>query len=204
MTAATTTPVRRVPPGPVTFVVGLISVAVGVSLCIRADLGVAPYDALTTGVAALTGLPMGVAAMITPVAFVAVAVVMGSRPRGGTLVTILVIGPVLGLVLELLPVSDAMTVRLGYWLLGFVVLIVGVTAVIVADLGPGPAELLMLAIHHRGHRLDHSRTVVEVVSVAFGWVMGGQVGAGTLAFAVLIGPVLRRTLDLSGFKTVSG
>jgi uncharacterized membrane protein YczE len=42
------------------------------------------------------------------------------------------------------------------------------------------------------------RTAIELVSVAAGWAMGGQVGAGTVAFALLIGPALRRLLTAFG------
>lgn len=183
-----------------TFLVGLVLVANGVALCISADLGVAPYDVLVTGVAASTGLAIGVAAMVLPLAFMLLAMAIGARPGLGTIVAIVVIGPVLGVVLDLLPVHDAMSARLGYWVLGFIVIITGVTAVVVADVGPAPPELLMLAIHDRGHRLDHARTVIEVASVGVGWAIGGQIGAGTLAFAILIGPALQRTLALSGFE----
>lgn len=191
---------RRVPTGPVTYLVGLVMLAHGVALCIRARLGVAPYDALTTGLAASTGWRIGAAAMVVPVVFIALSVVIGTRPGVGTVLAVFVVGPVLGLALAWLPVPDLMALRLGYWLLGFVILTMGVTALIVADVGPGPAELLMLALHDRGFRLDHSRTVIEVVAVAVAWFMGGEIGAGTLVFAVLLGPALRRTLAYAGFE----
>jgi uncharacterized membrane protein YczE len=59
----------------------------------------------------------------------------------------------------------------------------------------------MLAIHERGHALAPVRTGIELTSVGVGWAMGGQVGAGTLLFAVLIGPALRRTLEGLGYDT---
>jgi uncharacterized membrane protein YczE len=40
------------------------------------------------------------------------------------------------------------------------------------------------------------RTGIEVTVLAIGWVLGGQVGIGTLAFALLIGPMVNVTLPL--------
>ena len=65
---------------------------------------------------------------------------------------------------------------------------------IVPDLGAGPAEVLMLAVAGKGVRLAVARTAIEALLVLVGWAMHGQVGVGTVVFAVLIGPALRRTL----------
>ena len=79
------------------------------------------------------------------------------------------------------------------------VIAVGITAVVISEIGSGPAELVMLAIHDRGHPLAPVRTGIELACVALGWAMGGQVGVGTVVFAVLIGPTLTRTLAVAGF-----
>jgi uncharacterized membrane protein YczE len=190
----------RVPSGMATLLVGLVLVAVGVGFSIRAELGVAPFDVLTTGLASSVDLEIGVAAMIVPLVFVALAVAIGGRPGPGTVVAVLLVGPILGLVLRVLPDLDALAPRLGLFVIGFFVLSAGITAVVVADVGPGPAELLMLAVHDRGVAISPARTGIEVVSVAVGWVLGGQVGVGTVLVALLIGPVLQRFLTWVGFE----
>lgn len=197
-------PIASTPDDPVvrrvgTLAAGLVLVAVGVALTIRADLGVAPYDVLTTGVVALTGMDIGIAAVLVPLAFVVVGLLLGARPGTGTLIAVLVVGPVLGVVLDALPVQEAIGPRLGYFLAGFVTLTAGITLVVVARIGPGPAELVMLALHGKGIPLAPARTGMELACVAIGWSMGGQVGAGTVVFAVLIGPALKRTLAAAGF-----
>ncbi|RIJ45722.1 hypothetical protein DZG00_14580, partial [Clavibacter lycopersici] len=40
------------------------------------------------------------------------------------------------------------------------------------------------------------RVGIELVVLAIGWALGGDVGLGTLAFALLIGPIVQRTLPL--------
>ena len=112
----------------------------------------------------------------------------------------LLVGPVLGVVLDALPSQDALEPRLAYFVAGFVFITAGITLVVVANMGPGPAELVMLAIHAKGFSLAPARTAIEVICVALGWAMGGQVGLGTMLFAVLVGPALKRTLSIAGFS----
>lgn len=175
-------------------------VGVGVAITIRAELGVAPYDVLTTGLVALTGIPISIAAMLLPLAFVAIGLLLGGHHGAGTVLAVLLVGPILGLALDALPVQEAMVVRIVCFVVGFVVVSAGITAVVIAEIGSGPAELVMLAIHDRGYPLAPVRTGIELACVAVGWAMGGQVGVGTVVFAMLIGPTLKRTLAASGFE----
>ena len=183
-----------------TLAAGLPLVSVGVALTIRAEIGVAPYDVLSTGIVALTGVGIGIAAMLLPLAFVVVGLLLRSRPGAGTVLAVLLVGPVLALVLDALPAHEAMGPRLAYFVAGFAVMTVGITLVVVADIGPGPAELVMLALHDKGIPLAPARTGIEAICVVLGWAMGGQIGVGTVVFAVLIGPALKRTLLVAGFS----
>jgi uncharacterized membrane protein YczE len=182
-----------------TLALGLVLVGVGVALTITAEIGVAPYDVLTTGLVDLTGVPIGLAAMLLPLAFVAIGWGLGRRPGPGTVLAVLLVGPILGLTLDALPAYEAMGPRLGLFAVGFALVAAGITAVVVAEIGPGPAELVMLALHERGHPLAPVRTAIELTSVAVGFAMGGQVGLGTLVFASLIGVTLRWMLTTAGY-----
>lgn len=183
---------------------GLVMVATGVALMIRAEIGVAPYDVLTTGLADLTGIEIGIAAMLLPLAFTLLGWALGGTVGPGTVIAVLLVGPILGLVLHLLPEAvEPMAPRLALFVVGFAVLAAGITGVVIAEIGPGPAELLMLAIHRKGLALAPVRTAIEVVSVAIGWAMGGQVGAGTVVVALLIGPTLRWTLSTAGYDSAA-
>ncbi len=181
------------------LLLGLAVVAFGVALTIQAELGVAPYDVLTTGLRDTFGIPIGVAAVILPAVFMALGMLLGGRIGPGSVLAVVLVGPMLGGYLAVLPDLEAMAPRLGFFVAGFVTIAVGITMVIVPEIGPGPAELLMLAVHERGYPLAPSRTGIELACVAVGWVMGGQVGVGTVVFALLIGPALRRTLTAAGY-----
>ena len=66
-----------------------------------------------------------------------------------------------------------------------------------ARLGPGPRDGLMTGLHAKlGWPIWLVRTIIEVTVLAVGWILGGNVGIGTVAFALLIGPIANITLPL--------
>ncbi len=179
--------------------VGIAVVATGVALTIQAELGVAPYDVVTTGMHERFDIPIGVAAILLPLLFLAIGALLGGQVGIGTALDVALVGPVLGLVLDVLPDVEALAPRIGLYAIGFVVLTIGIVLVILPELGAGPAELVMLAVGDKGYPLAPARTAIEGVCVLVGFAIGGQVGVGTLVFALLIGTSLRRTLTFLGY-----
>jgi uncharacterized membrane protein YczE len=181
------------------FVGALMLVAAGVSLMIRAEIGVAPYDVLITGAARTLGLSVGTTAMIVPLLFIAGGMALGGRLGVGTVLATVIVGPIINVVLPRIAHLDALSVRIPAFVVGLLLTATGVAGVVAARVGTGPVELLMLAVHERGVSLTWVRTAIEVGCVAVGWALGGQVGAGTLVFALSIGPLLGRILRLFGY-----
>ena len=58
-----------------------------------------------------------------------------------------------------------------------------------ARFGPGPRDGLMTGLAARGHSLRAVRTGIELTVLAAGWLLGGTVGVGTVAYALAIGPL---------------
>jgi uncharacterized membrane protein YczE len=62
---------------------------------------------------------------------------------------------------------------------------------IVAGLGPGPRDTLMLVGAQRTRfRVGIVRATLEIAALAVGIVLGGTFGVGTVLFALLIGPII--------------
>src|SRR5262249_44409972 len=58
-----------------------------------------------------------------------------------------------------------------------------------AALGAGPRDSLMVVASRRlGRRIAVVRAALELCALAIGVALGGTFGAGTVAFALLIGP----------------
>ena len=60
-----------------------------------------------------------------------------------------------------------------------------------ANLGPGPRDGLMTAIARKGPSIRITRSIIEVVVLIAGVLLGGSFGVGTIAFALLIGPLVQ-------------
>jgi uncharacterized membrane protein YczE len=85
------------------------------------------------------------------------------------------------------PASDAL--RWAMLLAGIVITSFGMALYIGAGLGPGPRDGLMTGIAAKGYPLWIVRTVLELTALVVGWVLGGDVGIGTVLFAFGIGPI---------------
>jgi uncharacterized membrane protein YczE len=106
----------------------------------------------------------------------------------------IVIGVALGTMVALLPSEPADGWR---WVLlggGIALVAVGGGIYLGTRLGPGPRDGLMTGLHAKtGRSLRLVRTVIEVSALAGGFALGGTVGLGTVAFALLIGPGVQAT-----------
>jgi ABC-type Fe3+ transport system permease subunit len=64
-----------------------------------------------------------------------------------------------------------------------------------ARFGPGARDGLMTGLARRtGWSVRLSRTLIEVVVLGVGWLLGGSVGVGTVVYAVAIGPLVQLLL----------
>ena len=182
-----------------TLLAGFVLVSAGIALMIRAEVGVSPWDVLNTGLAETFDIPIGVAATLLPAVALLVGISLGGRLGPGTVLAVLLVGPMLGGILAVLPEVEPLAVRIPGFTAGVLIVACGITTIIVADWGVGPAEVVMLAIHERGVDLARARTGIELVTFVAGAALGGQFGVGTAAFAIAIGPVLRWMLPRAGY-----
>jgi uncharacterized membrane protein YczE len=60
-----------------------------------------------------------------------------------------------------------------------------------AGLGPGPRDGIMLGLSRRGISVRVARTVIEATVLVAGWLLGGTIGVGTVAFMLTIGPMVQ-------------
>lgn len=66
-------------------------------------------------------------------------------------------------------------------------------------LGPGPRDGLMTGLHRRtGRSVRLVRVCLELTVLVTGFLLGGTVGLGTVAFALGIGPGVQAALALVG------
>jgi len=177
--------------------VGLFAYGIAIALIVRGAIGVAPWDVLSQGIVKQTGLSFGVVTVVLSIVVLLFWIPIKQKPGIGTLLNALFVGPSAEVGLTLLPEPDGLVMQVVFFAGGLALLAIATGLYIGARFGPGPRDGLMTGIHRRfGFKIWIVRTAIEVTVLTIGWILGGNVGIGTLAFALLIGPMVNVTLPL--------
>ena len=176
-------------------VTGLALFGVGISLQIESRLGNPPWDVFHQGVANQVGLGIGTVIILTGIALLVLFwIPLRQKPGLGTVLNALEIGLVANLVLDAIPRVEAMALRIPMLLGGILLVALGSALYIGSGLGPGPRDGIMTGLAARGIQIRVARTFIEVTVLVVGWLLGGQVGVGTVLFAIAIGPLVQPLL----------
>jgi uncharacterized membrane protein YczE len=178
---------------------GLALFGVSVALMLQARLGVDPWDVLHQGIARQTGLSIGVVVIAVSVLVLAMWIPLRQRPGVGTLCNAVLVGLVVDATLDFLPAPTAMWARVAFLVGGVLGTGLGTGLYVGADLGPGARDGLMTGLAERGYSMRLMRTMIEIVVLVLGWALGGNVGPGTLVFALTIGPLAQYAIRLFTF-----
>ena len=177
------------------LLIGLFLYGVAISMMIRAGIGVSPWDVLGQGTSLQTGMSFGLATNLIGLTVLLLWLPIRQKPGVGTVLNVLLIGPSAEVGLAVLPAQTEPWAQALLFAGGLVLLAVATGLYIGARMGPGPRDGLMTGLHVRfGWPLWAVRTGIEVCVLAVGWALGGSVGLGTVAFALLIGPLVGRTV----------
>ena len=175
----------------VQLALGLSLYGVSMAMMIRSRLGLAPWDVLHSGLTQRLPLTFGQITMVVGALVLLLWIPLRQWPGLGTVANVVVIGLATDAGLALIPEPSALGPR-GVLLLGGIVLngLAG-GLYIGSQLGPGPRDGLMTGLARRtGWSIRLVRTGIEVSVLLGGWLLGGVVGLGTLAYALLIGPLV--------------
>jgi uncharacterized membrane protein YczE len=176
---------------------GLVLYGLTSASLIRAGLGNAPWDVLHQGIAAHLGISIGTVTIAVSVLVLLAWIPLREKPGLGTLSNAAIVGLAQNLGLAIVPAPHAMAGRIALMTAGIAANAVATAMYIGARFGPGPRDGLMTGLHRRtGRPIWLVRTLLEVSVVAAGFLLGGDLGVGTLLYAVAIGPLVQRLLPL--------
>jgi uncharacterized membrane protein YczE len=177
---------------------GLCLLGAGIALMVRARLGLSPWDVLHQGISRRTGIDFGLVVVLVGLAALLAWVPLGQSLGPGTLANAALVGLIADGVLAGLGDPRTLAARLAALAGGVVAVGLGTGLYIGAGLGPGPRDGLMTGIARRGPPIWLVRTAMEASALGAGWLLGGQVGPGTLAFAAAIGPLAHLAIGWFG------
>jgi len=168
---------------------GLVLFGVSDALMVLAHLGIDPWDVFHQGLSRHTGIPIGTWSILVGIGVLFLWIPLRQRPGIGTLLNVVLVGAVIDLILGTVAPPHGLVVRSAFLVVGVFFNGVATGCYIGAGLGPGPRDGLMMGLAARGHPIRVVRTAIEVTVLGAGWLLGGNVGVGTLVYALSIGPL---------------
>src|SRR6476660_2539205 len=119
------------------LLLGLFLFGVAVALMIRAEVGLDPWTVFAQGLERQTGISIGIIVVLIGGGVLLLWIPLRQRPGLGTVLNVLLIGPVMDLALPLFATPDALWARILMFAGGLVLLAIATGLYIGARFGPG-------------------------------------------------------------------
>lgn len=176
---------------------GLMLYGFGLALIVEAQIGLPPWDVFAKGISIQLGTTYGVASVIVSALVLLAWIPLKVKPGIGSILNAILIGLWSDVFIPMIPKVENYFSDLGQFLFGMAIVATATGLYITSYLGSGPRDGLMIGTQKLlGWPLWQIRTMYEVLVLALGWLMGGQVREGTLIFAVCIGILMQVSLRL--------
>jgi uncharacterized membrane protein YczE len=172
---------------------------------VRARLGLGPWEVLHQGISNRTGVPIGTVGIAVGALVLLGWLPLRQRLGIGTISNVVLIGVTIDVLLANTDDPTNLAVRIACLVAGIVLFGVGSGLYIGAGLGAGPRDGLMTGIAGRNAKrsIRTIRTAIELSALAGGWLLGGNVGVGTVLFAFAIGPLVQLSLGRLTIPTLT-
>jgi len=169
---------------------GLIIFGFGHAILFGSNFGVSPWMVLAQGFVVQFGIGIGLSIILVSFAVLLFWIPLKEKPGIGTFINFFVVAAVVEITLPYIPNQTENLLKLVQVFVAILVIGLGGSIYLIANLGPGPRDGLMTGLSKKTRiPMAYVRNFLEISVVIFGWSLGGTAGVGTLIFAILIGPV---------------
>ena len=171
--------------------IGLSIFGFGHAILFGSNFGVSPWMVLAQGLAIQFEIGIGLSIIVVSFGVLLFWIPLKEKPGIGTFINFFVVAAVIEMTLPYIPYQTDIPLKLFQVFLGILVIGIGGSIYLIANLGPGPRDGLMTGISRKTKiPMAYVRNVLEISVVIIGWSLGGTAGVGTLIFAIMIGPVI--------------
>jgi len=171
--------------------IGLSIFGFGHAILFGSNLGVSPWMVLAQGLAIQFEIGIGLSSIFVSFVVLLLWIPLKEKPGIGTFINFFVFAAVIEIVLPYIPYQSDIIFKLLQIFFGILVIGIGASIYLIANLGPGPRDGLMTGLSKKTEiPIAYVRNCMEISVVFVGWLLGGTAGIGTLIFAIMIGPVI--------------
>lgn len=167
----------------------------GIYLTIQANIGAAPWDVLNLGLSKSLGILYGNASIAISVTILIIDILLKEPIGIAMFIDAVVVGKAVDFFnwLHVVPPCRSLLTAIPVLIAGLFVLAYTQYTYMIASLGCGPRDTLMVGLAKRVKRVPIGVVSIVILSTAtlVGWLLGGPVGLGTLLCAFGAGPVMQ-------------
>ena len=175
--------------------VSLFANGFGVYLTIQANIGAGPWDVLSIGFSKTFGILYGNASIVISVTILIIDILLKEPIGIAMFIDAVVVGKAVDFYnwVNVVPPCKSTTAGIFVMICGLVVLAYTQFTYMMASLGCGPRDTLLVGLAKRLKKLPIGLVSIMLLSSAtlIGWLLGGPVGLGTLICAFGAGPVMQ-------------
>ncbi|MEI7884589.1 MAG: hypothetical protein WCI30_04475 [Clostridia bacterium] len=181
------------------LLIGLFVMSLAIVLLMQANVGYAPWEVFSAGVASLTKLRVGTVTVIVGLVIVLIDYLAKEKMGFGTILNMLLLGGFMNLIngMQIIPLAVDVWQSALMLFIGLVLIGIGSFLYMTAGFGAGPRDTFMVMLMRKtGLSLGICRGIVECTVALIGYLLGGQVGIGTIVIALSIGYFVQITYFL--------
>lgn len=179
----------------------------GVYLTIQANIGAGPWDVLNLGLAKTLGILYGNASIAVSCTILLIDIAMKEPIGIAMFIDAVVVGKAVDFFnwINLVPARRSLAAGIPVMIIGLFVMAYTQYTYMIASLGCGPRDTLLVGLAKRVKRLPIGAVSVALLSLAtlIGWLLGGPVGVGTLICAFATGPIMQLAFRTVRFDATS-
>lgn len=173
----------------------------GVYLTIEANIGAGPWDVLSLGLSKTLGILYGSASIAVSLTILGIDILLKEPIGIAMFIDAIVVGKAVDFFnwINAVPPCKNIWTGVPVMLAGLVIMAYTQYTYMIASLGCGPRDTLLVGLAKRAKRLPIGAVSIALLSAAtlIGWLLGGPVGIGTLICAFATGPIMQ-----AAFRTV--
>ena len=181
----------------------------GVYLTIQANIGAGPWDVLNLGLSKSLGILYGTASIAVSLTILVIDVLLKEPIGIAMFIDAVVVGKSVDFFnhINAVPACTSPVTAVPVMLVGLTIMAYTQYTYMVASLGCGPRDTLLVGLAKRVKRVPIGLVSIALLSLAtlIGWLLGGLVGIGTLLCAFGTGPIMQLAFrsvrfDATGLK----